>query len=63
MKTTPAAVDFVYWIVIGGVAFLHADHKRGLMCTTVYLLMSQSLIFVFVLGFTDDTIYVLHVFG
>jgi hypothetical protein len=38
------------WIVSGGVAFLHAGHKTGLMCTTVYLLISQSLIFVFVLG-------------
>jgi hypothetical protein len=25
------------WIVSGGVAFLHAGHKTGLMCTTVYL--------------------------
>jgi hypothetical protein len=28
---------FSWWIVSGGVALLHADHKRGLMCTTVYL--------------------------
>jgi hypothetical protein len=25
------------WIVSGGVALLHAAHKTGLMCTTVYL--------------------------
>jgi hypothetical protein len=25
------------WIVSGGVALLHAGHKTGLMCTTVYL--------------------------
>jgi hypothetical protein len=38
------------WIVSGGVARLHASHKTGLMCTTVLSLLSQSLIFVFVLG-------------
>jgi hypothetical protein len=35
---------------VGGVALLHAGHKTGLMCTTVLSLMSQSLIFVSVLG-------------
>jgi hypothetical protein len=35
---------------VGGVALLHTGHKTGLMCTTVLSLMSQSLIFVFVLG-------------
>jgi hypothetical protein len=32
------------WIVNGGVALLHAGHKTGLMCTTVFSLMSQSLV-------------------
>jgi hypothetical protein len=35
---------------VGGVALLHAGHNTGLMCTTVLSWMSQSLIFVFVLG-------------
>jgi hypothetical protein len=33
------------WIVSDGVAVLHAGHKTGLTCTTVYLWMSQTLIF------------------
>jgi hypothetical protein len=50
------------WIVSGGVALLHAGHKTSLMCTTVYLWCHNHL-FCIRPGFTDETIFVLHVFG
>jgi hypothetical protein len=39
-------VSPLFWMdgcSVGGVALLHAGHKTGLMCTTVYLLMSHFL--------------------
>jgi hypothetical protein len=51
------------WIVSGGVALLHAGYKTGLMCTTVLSLMSHNHLFCIRPGFTDETIFVLHVFG
>jgi hypothetical protein len=38
------------WIVSGGVALLHAGHKTGLMCTTVFIFDVTITYFVFVLG-------------
>jgi hypothetical protein len=45
------------------VALLHVGHKTGLICTTVYLSCSQSLIFCICPGLTDDTNFVSHVFS
>jgi hypothetical protein len=50
------------WIVSGGGALLDAGHKRGLICTTGYLWCHNHL-FCVRPGFTDETIFVLHVFG
>jgi hypothetical protein len=44
------------WIVSGGVALLHAGHKTGLMCTTVYLWCHNHL-FCIRPGFMAETFY------
>jgi hypothetical protein len=47
---------------VGGVALLHAGHKTGLICTTVYLLYHNPL-FLQSSSVHGQTISVLHVFG